>query len=1278
MKKEPAINITSTDNLESLPVALILFDNEQIYYVNKAGLNILGKDQTFLNKRRSIFDFLLPEYHDKIRKNNIKILNGDRFERIDFTIKAPDRRICDMECRSNLVLFNGKRVIQTIIIEITFRKKQEKELLETEALFNLLNKNTNDIFFKFDFIPKPSYVFISDSLYDVLGYQKKEFLNNPKFYEKIIFPDDKKKFIFSINDYEKFRATKRKTNTIRFYNKKKEIIWLETVYTPISDDKGNIISVIGISRDVSANKVTEQKLNETQEKFDLISTNAREIIYFFTYQPKPKYLYISPSVKNVLGYEPEAFYNDPFLINKNTIGKTNDLIVHEKIAAKEQKTNKLKPRSVIYQVKDASGKLLWMEDNVSPVNDENGKIKFVFGIVRNITELKEKEAELNQKWINYSELLNQAPIAFFIHDNGVCRMCNKEAVKVLKIKSAESIYGKYILNYIVPEMRAQALERMKDVLSGKELGFVPYTATDSKGKRINVELKSVPIKFNGINSVLTIMHDVSQKEIYEKERLRAEIAEIHNKELIKEIEFRKKIQDKLKQNETLLVNQAAKLNAIFESSSHLVWTVNSKYELTYFNDNYRKTFKNKYGIWPVLGKRAFDIIPQKFRKENVDIWYPYYKRVMQGESVVFERKDKDKNKEDVFREVFLGPIKNEKGKVFEIACLAHDITEGKKFEKQNIEQASKMKAIFESGTSLIWTVNKAGIYTSFNRNFAEAIRNVFGRYPEAGKEMVSPFNSDKLKEYRKFWREKQNIAFEGKTIEFMVDFPLDENRTHYQQVYLRPIYDDNNNVIEVSGIGFDVTDKVINEQKLSNQASKIKAIFDGSSHYIWTINQKNELTSFNENYSGLIKKIYGLQPKIGTVINKGKMVSKRSYNDWWNNKYYNAFHGEITNFETAFSDKKGRKIFLDVYLNPIYEGKKIIEVSGIAHDITARVQNEEQIKEQTAKLKAIFESGSQLIWTINNKKEITSFNKNYGDAVFNLYGFSPVLNKSIRQIGKSIPKEYEKFWDEKYNMAFRGTPVEFTTERINLDSTKVFRQYVLYPIKDKNNNVIEVSGLGIDITENKLYEEKITQSLKEKEVLLKEVHHRVKNNMQVISSILNLQSSYVTDVYALNLLKESQNRIKTMSYIHESLYQNKTFSSINFSDYVTTLTNNILHSYTATMQKVRLELNVQKVILNLDTSIPAGLIINELVTNCIKHAFNAKNEGIITINLLTKDNVLFLEVKDNGSGFPDEVDFKNTNSLGLQLVNTLIEQLNGKIELKTTQEGTSFIINFPM
>ncbi|MBK7668113.1 MAG: PAS domain S-box protein [Sphingobacteriaceae bacterium] len=1016
--KEKILQHKFTDALDNLPVAVIIFDNKQIYYINVIGQKILGhKKHCDVSKQKiSVFDFLLPEYHKSIKANNVKILTGKPHQRLEFKIKNLKGEVLHMESSSNRIEFNGKKVIQTTLQEVTKRKNQEQEL------------------------------------------------------------------------------------------------------------------------------------KEVREQFNIISNNAHDIIYFFSYTPKPHYLYISPSVEKVLGYKVDNFYKDPFFINKKTIGKDNELKKHEKQALTQQKNNTLKQKKVIYKMTGKDGKEIWMEDHILPIKDEKGKIKFLFGIVRNITDLKEKENELSQKWSDYRELMNESPMAFFIHRNGLCEMCNKEAVKMLRVKSAESIQGKNLVNYILPEQRPQAMERMKHVMSGKELDFTPYTIKDSKGKTINVELKSVPIQYNGNKCVLTLIQDVTSKEIYAKEKLRAELAEEHNKGLVKEIDLRKKIEKKLIENEKELINQAAKLSAIFESSSHLVWTVNKNFELTYFNANYKNTFKTKYGISPVIGKVAFDLIPDKFKGENKDIWHPLYQKVLKGEQIVFERRDKNNKGEEVYREVFLSPIKNENGQVFEIACLAHDITENKKYEKQSIEHASKIKAIFESGTHIMWTLNKKMEYTSFNQNFSDAIYDLYDKRPEINKPSIRPEEARAREEYEKIWSGKYEAAFNGKIVEFISERTNAAGKKVYRQVYLHPIYN-NKEVVEISGMGIDITDKIVSEQKIVNQAAKLNAVFDGSSHYIWTLDTECRLTSFNKNYVDLITRAYGAEPKEGMKINEAPFVSEDEYNKWWDVQFGRAFKGERLNFETAFTDAEKNKIYLDIFLNPIYHENKIIEISGIAHDITERVHHEERVH----------------------------------------------------------------------------------------------------------------------------------QSLKEKEVLLKEVHHRVKNNMQVISSILNLQSSYVTDTYALNLLKESQNRIKTMAYIHESLYQNKTFTSINFSEYISTLTNNILQSYAASIQKVKLELDIQKIILNLDTSIPAGLIINELVTNSIKHAFTESNEGIIYINLHTKDNVLFLEVSDNGKGFPKEIDFRNTNSLGLQLVNTLVEQLNGKLELKEHKGGgTSFLINFPM
>jgi PAS domain S-box-containing protein len=392
---------------------------------------------------------------------------------------------------------------------------------------------------------------------------------------------------------------------------------------------------------------------------------------------------------------------------------------------------------------------------------------------------------------------------------------------------------------------------------------------------------------------------------------------------------------------------------------------------------------------------------------------------------------------------------------------------------------------------------------------------------------------------------------------------------------------------------------------------------------------------------------------------------------FWLDKYKAVLEGVPVVFihNTTINNKD---IYREVYMYPILLNEKVIEVSVIAQNITERIESQNKILEQSAKLKAIFESGDQLMWTITKDLKLTSFNQNYANAIFDLYGYSPELGKSMRS-QKSA--EFHNIWDEKYKAAIEGKQVEFVSERTKRNGEKIIRQIILYPIKDDKNNVLEISGIGFDITENKINEEKISQSLKEKEILLKEVHHRVKNNMQVISSILNLQSSYVRDSYALNLLKECQNRIKSMAFIHESLYQTKNFESVNFSEYLTTLTKNLVHTYSIDTKKIKLILTLDQLFLNLDSSIPCGLIINEIISNSLKYAFPNNRDGIIFVTLKVNKKNVKIEVGDNGIGIPESVDIKNTQTLGLQLVDTLVEQIGGTLNLNRNK-GTIFNIDF--
>jgi PAS domain S-box-containing protein len=215
-----------------------------------------------------------------------------------------------------------------------------------------------------------------------------------------------------------------------------------------------------------------------------------------------------------------------------------------------------------------------------------------------------------------------------------------------------------------------------------------------------------------------------------------------------------------------------------------------------------------------------------------------------------------------------------------------------------------------------------------------------------------------------------------------------------------------------------------------------------------------------------------------------------------------------------------------------------------------------------------------------------------------------------------------------------------------------------------------------DITPRKQAEEALRASLHEKEILLKEIHHRVKNNMQVISSLLNLQSRHLTDKAAIEMFRESQHRIRSMALVHEKLYQSKDLSRIDFSKYIESLIMFLFHSYRVNSDLVRMKTEVGDVLLDINSAIPCGLIINELVMNAVKHAFPEGRKGEIIVSLKPSgDDRFTLAVSDDGVGFPAGLDFRKTETLGMQLVTMLVDQLDGTISLER-KPGTRFEIVF--
>jgi len=339
------------------------------------------------------------------------------------------------------------------------------------------------------------------------------------------------------------------------------------------------------------------------------------------------------------------------------------------------------------------------------------------------------------------------------------------------------------------------------------------------------------------------------------------------------------------------------------------------------------------------------------------------------------------------------------------------------------------------------------------------------------------------------------------------------------------------------------------------------------------------------------------------------------------------------------------------------------------HKELEREKIEKALKISEAYYRTIFENTGTATVIVEEDSTISLANSKFEK----LSGYSKEEiegNKSWREFVVKEDLEMMKKYHQQRRVA-KGIPTQY--EFRFMDGQGVIKDIFL--TVDMIPGTKKSIASLLDITELKKADDALKKSLKEKEVLLQEIHHRVKNNMQIISSLLNLQAGYVQDEKDLEVFKESQNRVKSMAMIHEKLYQSEELSEIDVGDYIKTLVSDLSHTYNADPRQIKTEFHIEEIKLNIETTIPLGLIVNELITNSIKHAFPGDRKGIISIELRSMDNKLSLTVADDGVGLGEDLDFRNTETLGLQLVNNLVGQLNGIIELNRSK-GTEFRIIF--
>jgi len=497
----------------------------------------------------------------------------------------------------------------------------------------------------------------------------------------------------------------------------------------------------------------------------------------------------------------------------------------------------------------------------------------------------------------------------------------------------------------------------------------------------------------------------------------------------------------------------------------------------------------------------------------------------------------------------------------------------------------------------------------------------------------------------------------------------------------------NGEIIELNGeccilvMLLDITERQRADVALKQSEKKYRNLVETCQGIIWTVDIQGRFTFVNQT----VKQVYGYEPQemIGHHFFEF-MTSNQAQID--QEMFVRVIAGEsLFQYESQCRHKDGTALYLSSNIIVLRDDAgNVLGTTGTTLDITNFKQTEAALRASQAKLSTILDSAIAVIVNFRVFANADWEYDYFSSGAETMYGYTPeelIADKNL-WLSRVLPEDAETILKTAFQDILSESTTQIEYRFRHQDETIRWHSFTMFSQRNEAEDCWVVTTVDTDISVLKVTEEKLKASLQEKEALLKEVHHRVKNNLQVISSLLDFQAQHIREPLALKSFQASQSRIKSIALIHEKLYQPESFAHVNLAEYIHSLTTHLLQTYTINPENISLELRLDQVFCCLDVAIPCGLLINELVSNALKHGLSGNSRGTIWVELqlLGIDSEcnrpqFCIIVGNDGMQLLELPNEASLESVGFQLIYALIQQLHGKLEFQTSR-GTEFKMSF--